>query len=152
MISILAEFVHDWAQRCLGRDRVIQRQNRCDFRPASADILPNRKNKTHSSRQPWGAGASCNESIRRKIGMRQSASFLASRTRKQGTQARIQEELRSYPRFSCGQRKDNPRPQSLWLAFRCSLYQDQTKCWRFSCRNLLSRPLPPALFLVFFLL
>jgi hypothetical protein len=68
------------------RDRVIQHHSRCDFHPASADILRNRKNKRHSS-----------QSIRRKIGTRRSALALAPRSRKQGTQAQIQEELRSYP-------------------------------------------------------
>jgi len=41
----------------------------------------------------------------------------------------------AHTRFTGGPRKDNPRPQSLWLAYRDSLYQDQMKCWRFSCRN-----------------
>jgi hypothetical protein len=53
-----------------------------------------------------------------------------------------------HSRFSCGQRKDSPHLQSLWLAQRDSLYQDQTKRWQFSYRNPLSHPLPQALFLV----
>jgi len=44
----------------------------------------------------------------------------------------------AHTRLSCGQRTDSPHPQSPWLAHRDSLYQDQTKCWRFSCRNPLS--------------
>jgi hypothetical protein len=53
-----------------------------------------------------------------------------------------------HSRFSCGQRQDSPHLQSLWLAQRDSLYQDQTKRWQFSYRNPLSHPLPQALFLV----
>src|SRR5260221_7317543 len=97
MISMLGEFVHDWLSRCPARDRVIQHHSRCDFHPASADILPNRKNKRHSSRLAWDAAASCSESIHRKIGTRRSASSRASRNPKPGTRAPIQEELRSYP-------------------------------------------------------
>src|SRR6266481_1383311 len=46
----------------------------------------------------------------------------------------------AHTRFSCGLRRDSPPPQSLWLAQQDSLYQDQTKYWRFSYRNPLSRP------------
>ena len=40
-----------------------------------------------------------------------------------------------HSRLSCRQRKDSPHLQSLRLAHRDSLYQDQTKRWQFSYRN-----------------
>ena len=48
--------------------------------------------------------------------------------------------------ITCGPPKDNPRPQSLWLAHRDSFCQNQTKCWRFSWRNPLWPLLPRELF------
>ena len=41
----------------------------------------------------------------------------------------------AHTRFTSEQTNDSPRPQSLGLTQRDSLYQDQMKCWRFSCRN-----------------
>ena len=64
------------------RHRVIQHYSKCDFASASADILPNRKNKRRSSRQAWGGAASRSWCIRRKTGMRRSAFALASRSRR----------------------------------------------------------------------
>jgi hypothetical protein len=68
---------------------------RGDFRPASGGILPNRKNKRRSSRQALDAEAFGSYSIRKKIGMHRSASFLVWRNRRQGTRTQSQEELRS---------------------------------------------------------
>ena len=74
---------------------MIQDYSKCDFDPASADILPNRKNKRRSNRQAWGAAASCSWCIRRKIGMRRSAFALASRSRRPDTRGRTREQPRS---------------------------------------------------------
>jgi hypothetical protein len=51
MISLLADLFMIGLSGCLGTGRIIPQRNSCDFYPASADILPNRKNKRHSSRQ-----------------------------------------------------------------------------------------------------
>ena len=55
----------------------------------------------------------------------------------------------AHTRFTCGQWKDSPRPQSLWSVQRDWLCQDRTKYWRFSYPNPLSRQLRQALSRVF---
>src|SRR5258708_39084548 len=66
--------------------------------------------------------------------------FALRETANRAHQHRLKKNF-AHTRFSCGQRKDSPHPQLLWLAHRDLLYQDQTKCWRFFYRKPLLRPL-----------
>jgi hypothetical protein len=78
------------------RKWVTQLYNRCDSHPALGDTSPNRKSKRRSNRRAAGAAVPGSECIRRRIGRRQSASFRAWRSRKQGIPTRIPEEALSY--------------------------------------------------------
>jgi len=51
MISLLADLFMIGLSGYRGTSRITRRRNSCDFYPASADILPNRKSKKRSNRQ-----------------------------------------------------------------------------------------------------